>query len=141
MNILQHKSWHVYSQKNRERVLKDEAKAAAAEETERERSNAAEQERRLAILRRNAQKRMSNQLDSTEDADITHDRKSETVESSHEKQEHINFWKDLEEGTKKTKQGNPEYEAEQKHKQEKWDRTIAMHLDSPFKSRFSYMDF
>ncbi|KAG0263786.1 hypothetical protein DFQ27_001611 [Actinomortierella ambigua] len=135
MNILQHKSWHVYSQKNRERVLKDEAKAGAAEAAERERHTTAEQEHRLAILRHNAQKRMSNQLGSAEDADDKGHRIDGAAEASSQKQEHINFWKDLEDGTAKTKQGNPEYEAEQKRKQEKWDRTVAMHLDSPFKSQ------
>ncbi|KAG0231698.1 hypothetical protein BGW42_008650, partial [Actinomortierella wolfii] len=126
--------WHVYNQKNRERVLRDEAKAAAAEEAVRERSTAAEREHRLAILRRNALKRMSNQLEDTEGAQADERLRDEMPEGSVEKREHINFWRDLEDDGKKIRQGNPEYEAEQKRKQEKWDRAIAMHLDSPFKS-------
>ena len=52
-NILQHKSWHVYSEKNRERVRRDEEKAKQEEEKKAQRALAAEQEARLDHLRAN----------------------------------------------------------------------------------------
>lgn len=51
LNLLHHKSWHVYSAKNRERVARDEAKAKAAEEEKEERAAVAEGEARLERLR------------------------------------------------------------------------------------------
>ncbi|KAI9240857.1 MAG: hypothetical protein BYD32DRAFT_120033 [Podila humilis] len=51
------------------------------------------------------------------------------------KQEHVNFWADLEKQDTKSSAGNPEREAEAKAKQEKWDRTIAMHLDTGIKGK------
>ncbi|KAJ3181109.1 hypothetical protein HDU85_003814 [Gaertneriomyces sp. JEL0708] len=51
LNILQHKSWHVYSEANRERVRKDEEAAREKDEAQRERSLQAEREARLQLLR------------------------------------------------------------------------------------------
>ncbi|CAG8634286.1 3029_t:CDS:10, partial [Ambispora leptoticha] len=43
---------------------------------------------------------------------------------------HINFWAELEENSLKQKvSANPEYEAEKKAKEDKWERTITMYLD------------
>ncbi|KAF9939826.1 hypothetical protein BGZ65_009262 [Modicella reniformis] len=81
MNILPHKSWHVYNHKNRERVKQDEDKAAAGEKQNEERAIGADT---------------------------------------------------------KSKQGNQEYEAEAKAKQEKWNRTIAMHLDTGIKGKATW---
>ncbi|KAJ3416288.1 hypothetical protein HDV05_002228 [Chytridiales sp. JEL 0842] len=51
LQILQHKSWHVYSTKNREKVRKDEEAARIEEEKKRQRVVGAEQEHRLSVLR------------------------------------------------------------------------------------------
>ncbi|KAF3925518.1 hypothetical protein AA313_de0209951 [Arthrobotrys entomopaga] len=50
-NLLQHKSWHVGSAKNQERVRRDEREAALKEEEEERRMQLADAERRLQILR------------------------------------------------------------------------------------------
>ncbi|KAK6527810.1 hypothetical protein TWF694_004789 [Orbilia ellipsospora] len=50
LNLLQHKSWHVGSAKNQERVRRDEREAALKEEEEERRMQLADAERRLQIL-------------------------------------------------------------------------------------------
>ncbi|KAK6515725.1 hypothetical protein TWF281_004316 [Arthrobotrys megalospora] len=51
LNLLQHKSWHVGSAKNQERVRRDEKEAQLREEEEERRMQLADADRRLAILR------------------------------------------------------------------------------------------
>ncbi|KAF9565478.1 hypothetical protein EC968_004154 [Mortierella alpina] len=146
MNILPHKSWHVYSQKNRDKVRRDEAKAEEEQKQIQDRSIAADREHRLALLRERAQKRQSNviggDVDDLEKEHSQTDRGSPVAQDTMAlvrskdpsiKTQHVNFWADLEKQDTKSKQGNPEREAEEKRKQEKWDRTIAMHLDSGIK--------
>ncbi|KAI7819327.1 hypothetical protein BC939DRAFT_460434 [Gamsiella multidivaricata] len=135
MNILQHKSWHVYSQKNQDKVRKDEAKAEAGEKQIQERALAADREHRLAILRQRAQHRTvdslgaeppdNNHAVSTIGPPTSNDTKALTITK-----QQVNFWPDLEHEGAKNGHGNPEYEAEVKVKQEKWNRTIAIHLDT-----------
>ncbi|KAF9932198.1 Leukocyte receptor cluster member 1 [Linnemannia zychae] len=126
MNILQHKSWHVYSQKNQDRVKRDEAKAEAEEKKTQRRAIAADQEHRLMILRQRAAKRYANVpgIEDGEDIDAHSDAlipiANDTVAVAKPKSEHDTA----------SKKGNPEYEAEQKAKERKWERTIAVHLDS-----------
>ncbi|KAF8945077.1 hypothetical protein BGZ47_003262 [Haplosporangium gracile] len=142
MNILQHKSWHVYSQKNQDRVKRDEAKAEAEEKQTKERAIAADREHRLAVLRQRATRRYANepgpgkQEDDDETipgpaAPVLND--TVAVNKTKPKEEHVNFWADLEKQDIVSKKGNPEYEAEVKAKEKKWERTIAMHLDSAVK--------
>ncbi|KAJ9060385.1 hypothetical protein DSO57_1031487 [Entomophthora muscae] len=57
MNILHHKSWHVYSQKNRDKVQEDEAKAGDAEKEKEKERIEKEREARLQQLRSRAQSR------------------------------------------------------------------------------------
>eukprot|EP00842_Homolaphlyctis_polyrhiza_P001865 jgi/Hompol1/267/HPOL_000968-RA len=61
LNLLPHKSWNVYSEKNRARVQRDEAKAEAEAADKQQRAQQAEQESRLSILRSRAR---SNQASS-----------------------------------------------------------------------------
>ncbi|KAI8599419.1 hypothetical protein EDD21DRAFT_433197 [Dissophora ornata] len=142
MNILPHKSWHVYNQKNRDKVRRDEAKAEEEEKQTNDRAIAADREHRLTVLRQRAQKRLSNNLgdeQSEQDRDqgqstvgppVPEDTKAVTVAA-----QHVNFWSDLEQHDTKSRQGNPENEAEVKAKKEKWDRTVAMHLDTGVKGQ------
>lgn len=51
LNLLHHKSWHVYSKDNRERVRKDEEEAGKVEKEKESRAIKAEQERRMEQLR------------------------------------------------------------------------------------------
>ncbi|KAI8817953.1 uncharacterized protein EV422DRAFT_199719 [Fimicolochytrium jonesii] len=57
LNILPHKSWHVYNAENRERVRRDEETARAEEAKKREPALQAESEARLGLLRRQAKRR------------------------------------------------------------------------------------
>ncbi|GAA5959193.1 hypothetical protein JCM21900_001423 [Sporobolomyces salmonicolor] len=57
IKLLQHKSWHVYSQENIARVKRDEALAAAQEDAEDQRTLLADSEARLDRMRRKADKK------------------------------------------------------------------------------------
>ncbi|KAF9340774.1 Leukocyte receptor cluster member 1 [Linnemannia elongata] len=139
MNILQHKSWHVYSQKNQDRVKRDEAKAEVEEKQTQERAIAADREHRLAVLRQRAARRYANEPAPGEQegdddttagllAPVPNDTVAVTKTKS--KGDHVNFWANLEKQDTASKKGNPEYEAEVKAKEKKWERIIATHLDS-----------
>ncbi|KAI8902048.1 hypothetical protein BC833DRAFT_574858 [Globomyces pollinis-pini] len=54
LNLLHHKSWHVYNKDNRNRVIEDEKQAAEEELQAKLRITRADQEARLARLRSNA---------------------------------------------------------------------------------------
>ncbi|BGP34769.1 hypothetical protein JCM10296v2_006591 [Rhodotorula toruloides] len=54
IKLLQHKSWHVYSAENIARVKRDEARAAAQEEEDEQRTMLADSEARLDRLRKKA---------------------------------------------------------------------------------------
>lgn len=91
MNILKHKSWHVYNEKNRERVRRDEQQLAEEEEKERERALLAEKERRLAALR--AKSRSGDgAVETREDLDVAAATSGTSIYSG----KHINFWASLE---------------------------------------------
>ncbi|KAK3811405.1 MAG: hypothetical protein J3R72DRAFT_74508 [Linnemannia gamsii] len=137
MNILQHKSWHVYSQKNQERVKRDEAKAEAEEKQTQERAISADREHRLTVLRQRAARRHTNGPGLGEDKEEDEAQPgsvapgpNDTLAVIKPTADHVNFWADLEKKDTSSKKGNPEYEAEVKAKEKKWERTIAMHLDS-----------
>ncbi|KAG9284088.1 hypothetical protein G9A89_022862 [Geosiphon pyriformis] len=145
MNILPHKSYHVYNIKNREKVRKDEEKAKLQEEAKSERALTAEREHRLSLLRQRAQQRQecpktsltggSPVLSPTLGFIVTeNDKQTLEVRSKmaieESKSGHINFWAELEENNlKNAVSTNPEYEAEKKAKEDKWERKITMYLD------------
>ncbi|KAF9581801.1 Leukocyte receptor cluster member 1 [Lunasporangiospora selenospora] len=131
-------SWHVYNQKNQDRVKKDEAQAAAEEKQTRDRAITADREHRLDILRKRALERQSNSINFESGGN----KGNGTLELGEPKDggpkapvQHINFWSDLEQHDTKSKSVNPENEEEKKRKEDKWNRTIAMHLDTPFIDR------
>lgn len=123
-------SYHVYNRKNIEKVQKDEAEAEAKAKVDQERVELAvsihiacvnftqlirfikESEVRLNLLRQKAKARLQNQ-------DPTN-----VVEPI----QHIDLFKDLVEKSSNTG-NNEEREAEEKEKDDKWNKQITMYLD------------
>ncbi|CAI2186094.1 18198_t:CDS:2 [Funneliformis geosporum] len=108
MNILPHKSYHVYNLKNKER----------------------EREHRLTILRQRAKQRQA----------VTGENKDELPEETSNQntdpiQNHINFWADLEKESLAVVSTNPEYEAEKRAKEKKWEKQFTMYLGDVVKEQ------
>ncbi|KAG2217900.1 hypothetical protein INT45_008650 [Circinella minor] len=118
MNILPHKSWNVYNKKNIEKVRRDEAKAREEEKAKTGRATHAESEARLNLLRQRAQKKQQQQLQSSTSESVS------ALQTSIPTQ-HINLF---DEEAKEHAQ-NEEHLAEEKVKDEKWERQITMYLD------------
>ncbi|BFZ18345.1 hypothetical protein BsWGS_21384 [Bradybaena similaris] len=138
MNILPHKSWHVRTKKNIERVRRDEEKAAEEEKEKQRRIALAEQEARTDLLRDRSRtkalidgNRSSSLVDKQQPAGsqdllpVTSVGKDVAVPGLGDKREHINFFKDIEEGL--VKQGkNKEHEEEKKKEQEEFEKKIGL---------------
>ncbi|KAL1918422.1 uncharacterized protein VTP21DRAFT_3082 [Calcarisporiella thermophila] len=146
MNILPHKSWHVYNVKNREKVRKDEEEAAEEERKKAERVLIAEREARLNLLRERAQQK--NQLNAPPshaeasrlvgEGALTTSAVSREVEEEGAPARHINFWEDLEKAENAAataKLENPEAEEEERAKKEKLARQMNMYLDKDSKAQ------
>ncbi|KAI8331201.1 hypothetical protein BC941DRAFT_439259 [Chlamydoabsidia padenii] len=103
MNILPHKSWHVYNKKNIEKVRKDEAKAKKEQEAKDKRALVADSEVRLKLLRQKASK-------------------NEPVDNN---VGHVHLFADAE----KAALENEEVIADQKAEKDKMDKQITMYLD------------
>jgi len=119
MNILPKKNWHVRSQKNIDRVRKDEAKAAEEEAERDRRSKLAEQEARTRILRDRARARNNDQIGPMPEEAVEEVTTSEVQDSSG----HINFFQDIEIGEGK-ESGNKEHEEEKKREQEEYEKKV-----------------
>ncbi|RUS79496.1 hypothetical protein EGW08_012728 [Elysia chlorotica] len=139
MNILPHKSWHVRTKKNIERVRRDEEKAAEEEKEKQRRIALAEQEARTNLLRNKARSRglppssaESGGLPSGSSANTSRDvsvaqpvSKDCVIPGLGDTKEHMNFFKDIEDGL--VKQGtNKEHEAEKKKEQEELEKRIGL---------------
>ncbi|BGP10789.1 hypothetical protein OF846_004583 [Rhodotorula toruloides] len=125
IKLLQHKSWHVYSAENIARVKRDEARAAAQEEEDEQRTMLADSEARLDRLRKKAEsasgkkrkrdrddegeKELERQLKGKHRADEEEEQVRATIVRPEggkgDKKEvpmttngHLNFWADLEAG-------------------------------------------
>lgn len=123
IKLLQHKSWHVYSAENIARVKRDEARAAAQEEEDEQRTMLADSEARLDRLRKKAEsasgkkrkrdrddegeKELERQLKGKHRADEEEEQVRATIVRPEggkgDKKEvpmttngHLNFWADLE---------------------------------------------
>jgi len=135
MNLLPHKSWNVWSAKNKEKVRKEEEKYKGVEEKEKQRIARAEQEARYNLLRSKAKKRKEKEKgeeDDEEDDGEGQQRKrarpgigDETTESvnplavgvvpSTLPSEHLNLFANfVEKNSSRPLGGNPEYEEEKR---------------------------
>lgn len=120
MNILPHKSWHVRTKKNIERVRRDEAKAAEEEEERQRRIALAEQETRTELLRKKAKSQRAIKGLDISDTDVEH----VTLEAP--APTHINFFSEIEKEERQNLAKNAEHEAEKKAEKEKWERKIGL---------------
>ncbi|KAI8329580.1 hypothetical protein BD560DRAFT_416673 [Blakeslea trispora] len=105
MNILHHKSWHVYNKDNIEKVRQDEAKAEEEARKKQEKVILAESEARLDLLRKRA------------NAHLPAEQQQQTVI------QHVNLFQDLQAST------NDEHEADKRAEKEKQERQHTMYLD------------
>ncbi|KAI9315918.1 hypothetical protein BX666DRAFT_2028161 [Dichotomocladium elegans] len=114
MNILPHKSWHVYNAKNIEKVKRDEARAQAEEEAKAKRVTQAESEARLQLLRERAEKRHVQGDGALISGTVV--KKEERLVLFGEDGGNISV-------------GNEERAAEEKEKEDRLERQITMYLD------------
>lgn len=159
LHLLQHKSYHVYSTTNIERVQRDEAAARAKEEAEEQRMQEADAEHRIRILRARAERTdtpvpIGNREEplatvagrSIAPDDCSQIDKDETIVKRPEPpgrlrktspaligaDGHINLFGNLENPKRRNKvEKNAEHEAEKKSKEEKLEAQYTMGLGKP----------
>ncbi|KAJ3193185.1 hypothetical protein HK101_005281 [Irineochytrium annulatum] len=139
LQILQHKSWHPYNQKNKDRVRRDEEKAKKEEDDKKWRSGLADQEHRITELRKRARGK-----DGDDGDEQKGERKRKRVERvdrdgvvvlpKREEEEkcggigyHVNLF-DERDFAKTGSSRNAEREAESKAEQVKFERQYTMYL-------------
>ncbi|VDN07034.1 unnamed protein product [Thelazia callipaeda] len=121
MNILPKKKWHVRTKENVARVRRDQKKAKEEEERITERAQRAEQEYRVNILRKNAEKRMETMY-GVKKSDTSGTETQYTNASGH-----VNFFADLEEEyCKNYGVGNRDYKLEKKQEQEEYEKKVGI---------------
>lgn len=159
LHLLQHKSYHVYSTTNIERVQRDEAAARAKEEAEEQRMQEADAEHRMRVLRARAEgidtpvpiRNREEPLAAVVARPITPnnsyksettiagrpappppDRPRKTSPALTGADGHINLFSDLEKPNRRNKvEKNAEHEAEKKAKEEKLEAQYTMGLGKP----------
>ena len=139
MNILPHKSWHVRTKANIDRVRKDQAKAAQEAKDLDKRIKLADQEARTSYLRKRAQQRKSNidenSLELIQNTENNQDALQTGSDSLYESCKtnssmiapsgHVNFFQDLENG-ETTLTTNKEREEEEKKEKEEHEKKIGV---------------
>ncbi|GAB1608177.1 leukocyte receptor cluster member 1-like [Argonauta hians] len=118
MNILPHKSWHVRTKKNIERVRRDEEKAAEEEKEKQRRIALAEQEARTEVLRSKVRQK------NLQDKEPENPEVAAVVEAP--QLTHINFFSAIEQKEECSKRANKQHEAEEKQKKEEWEKKIGL---------------
>lgn len=129
MNILHHKSWHVRTKSNMERVRRDERKAAEDEQKVLDRQIQAENERRINQLRRKADERMDTafgmRLGGAEGGGAS-SRKDVSIS---DETGHVNLFQDLErEERKNLGSGNAEHAAEAAQEKREWETKMGIQV-------------
>nr|CAI5820777.1 unnamed protein product [Callosobruchus analis] len=112
MNILPKKRWHVRNKDNIARVRADEAKAAEEEKQKQERIKLAEREARRELLLKKS--RITRGVAACDIPEKT----NEKVE------DHVNFFKDLEDNVAESKGTNKEHDKRVKEEREKYEKQI-----------------
>lgn len=158
LHLLHHKSYHVYSTTNIERVKRDEATARAKEEAEEQRMQEADAEHRIRVLRARAEgtdapapirdreeppatvarvfvaPNNSSQIDKNGAAIVAlpPTRRHKTSSTLTGADGHINLFGDLDNPKRRNKvEKNAEHEAEKKAKEEKLEAQYTMGLGKP----------
>ncbi|KAG5455547.1 MAG: hypothetical protein BJ554DRAFT_5002 [Olpidium bornovanus] len=141
LNILQHKSWHVYNEKNREKVRRDEEEAAREAERKRQKAEFAESERRLVLLRAKAKTRIEGSVECpapavVEDAELA-DADCAVVRDGllRADQASVGMGGSWLAPYNFVVRANPEREAEEKSKKERESRWQNVYLDQSKKER------
>ncbi|UMM10344.1 hypothetical protein L5515_000160 [Caenorhabditis briggsae] len=124
MNILHHKSWHVRTKSNMERVRRDERKAAEEEQRVLDRQIQSENERRINQLRKKADDRMTTMFGGPTSSGAATKDVSISDETGH-----VNLFQDLErEERKNLGSGNKEYEAEKAQEKREWESKMGIQV-------------
>ncbi|CAG7835501.1 unnamed protein product [Allacma fusca] len=119
MNILPHKSWHVRTKKNIAKVRKDEAQAAEEEKERQRRIALAAQEARTSFLRERAGQRFEDTA-TTEVPTLPLEKVADIIQ----KDGHVNFFQEIEDGVIQKNKINVEHEEEKKKEQEDYEKKI-----------------
>lgn len=114
MNILHHKSWHVRTKKNIEKVRKDEQRALEEQKEKARKADLAEQERRIEQLRN---KFNVDKLDKYSDQQTVNEKQSDKDLDK----KHINFFQEDYDNFK-----NKAHELEKKIEQEQWEKKVGI---------------
>ncbi|KAJ8324901.1 hypothetical protein QVD99_000196 [Batrachochytrium dendrobatidis] len=120
LNLLPHKSWNVYSQKNIEKVRQDERQAELKGESKHQRATKAEQEIRLETLRARAISRSGITNTVTE---LSNDHKEPFGSSSHHRTD-----SDHRKSKPLHHTTNQELDAEKLAEKKKWERKLTVYL-------------
>ncbi|CAH0381512.1 unnamed protein product [Bemisia tabaci] len=118
MNILPKKRWHVRTKDNIARVRRDEAQAAEEEREKLRRIQLAEKEARIEFLKKKARAQYHH-----EETKLEEEKEVKVTDGTSEP-EHVNFFKDIEEGLVKFTGKNAEHDKEIKEEKEKYEKQI-----------------